>query len=346
MNAHNGFAVQERLLTRGLQVDWQPGMDLRNWYPLTATHQHGETTLAWRDMADIAFTDSFFENTLARQHRDERRVCHAPLAALAQFTQGNHVTAPDAFIFHVSRCGSTLLTQLLASLPQCIVMSEPPIIDSVLRLHHDQRAPGTTIDLLRQAIGALGQRRTGQEKHFVIKFDCWHIHSLELLQAAFPATPCLFLYREPQAVLASHQRQRGPQMVPGLIHPALLPLPAHQIVPGDLDAYAGLVLDSFYTAALAHAAAGRIELINYKQLPGIVFSDLLARLKISCTPTQLDAMRQRSQFHSKYTGNAYGGDARPPQAERLAQLAAHIAPGYEALEQQRTHAPAAGAVKM
>ena len=334
MNPHNGFAVQERQLTKGEQIAWQPGMDLRHWFPLTASAgpDGGDITLAWRDMADIAFTDSFFENTLARQHRDERRVCHTPLAALAQF---NNVPAPDAFIFHVSRCGSTLLTQLLASLPQCIVMSEPPIIDSVLRLHHDQGAPGATIALLRQVMRAMGQRRTGQEQHFVIKFDCWHIHSLELLRAAFPDTPCLFLYRAPQAVLASHQRQRGPQMVPGLIHPALLPLPAGPAAPGDLDAYTGRVLDSFYTAALAHAAAGRIRLVNYSQLPGIVFSDLLASLKINCTPAQRYAMRQRSQFHSKYTGHAYSGDAAPPQEERLARLAARIAPGYQALEQLR-----------
>lgn len=332
MSAHNGFAVQERQLTKGEQVAWQPGMELRHWFPLTAGFVDGEVTLAWRDMADIAFTDSFFENTLARQQRDARRVCHTPATALDQF---NDVPAPDAFVFHVSRCGSTLLTQLLASLPHCIVMSEPPIIDSVLRLHHDQGAPDGTVALLRQVIRAMGQRRTGQEQHLVIKFDCWHIHSLELLRAAFPETPCLFLYREPQAVLASHQRQRGPQMVPGLIHPALLPLPEHATAPGDLDAHAGLVLDSFYTAALAHAAAGRIRLVNYSQLPGLVFSDLLAGLKIACTPAQLEAMRQRSQFHSKYTGNAYRGDARPPQEERLAQLAAQIAPGYEALEQLR-----------
>lgn len=332
MSAHNGFAVQERQLTKGEQVAWQPGMELRHWFPLTAGIVDGEVTLAWRDMADIAFTDSFFENTLARQQRDARRVCHTPATALDQF---NDVPAPDAFVFHVSRCGSTLLTQLLASLPHCIVMSEPPIIDSVLRLHHDQGAPDGTVALLRQVIRAMGQRRTGQEQHLVIKFDCWHIHSLELLRAAFPDTPCLFLYREPQAVLASHQRQRGPQMVPGLIHPALLPLPEHATAPGDLDAHAGLVLDSFYTAALAHAAAGRIRLVNYSQLPGLVFSDLLAGLKIACTPAQLEAMRQRSQFHSKYTGNAYRGDARPPQEERLAQLAAQIAPGYEALEQLR-----------
>ncbi|MGK5026195.1 sulfotransferase [Janthinobacterium sp. RB2R34] len=337
MKAHNGFAAQERQLTRGEQIAWQPGMNLRHWFPLTASAgpDGGETTLAWRDMAQIAFTDSFFENTLARQQRDERRVCHTPLAALAQFTQCNSVPAPNAFIFHVSRCGSTLLTQLLASLPQCIVMSEPPIIDSVLRLHHDQGAPDATVALLRQVMCAMGQRRTGQEKHFVIKFDCWHIHSLELLRAAFPDTPCLFLYREPQAVLASHQRQRGPQMVPGLIHPALLPLPTRQVAPGDLDGYTGVVLESFFTAAHPHAAAGELKLIHYSQLPGLLFCGLLDSLNIECTQQQRDAMQQRAQFHSKYTGNAYHGDPQAQQADRLAPVTAQIVSAYLALDRLR-----------
>ena len=334
MNAPSGLAQQERLLARGEQAAWREGMDLRGWYPLYAQRdaQTGDIAVCWRDLGQQRFTDAFFVNTLARQPSEERRVCHTPASALASL---DDCLAPDAFIFHVSRCGSTLLSQLLASLPQCVAMSEPTVIDSLLRLYHDSADPAAGIALLRHAMLALGQRRTGEETHFVIKFDCWHIHSLDLLRAAFPDTPCLFLYREPQAVLASHQRQRGPQMVPGLIHPALLPLAVRATAPGDLDAYAALVLESFYTAAQAHAAAGRIQLINYSQLPGMVFSELLDALRIDCTSPQLEAMRQRSQFHSKYTGTAYRGDARPPQEERLAQLAAGIAPAYAALERQR-----------
>lgn len=335
MSGHNGFAAQERQLTRGTDVAWQDGMDLRNWYPVTAASIEGRVELTWRDMAGIAFTDSFFENTLARQPRSERRVCQAPLAALEQF---GDALAPDAFIFHVSRCGSTLLTQLLASLPQCIVMSEPPIIDSVLRLHHDTGGIGIdTPALLRQVILAMGQRRSGSERHFVIKFDCWHIHSIGLLRQAFPATPCLFLYRDPLAVLASHQRQRGPQMVPGLIHPALLPLPLHELAPGDLDGYTALVLESFYTAARSLVAAGTLKLVNYRQLPDLLFSELLDSLAIDCTAPQREAMQERSRFHSKHAGHAYAGDPHSGLASlaSLAPLADMLAPAYQALEQLR-----------
>jgi hypothetical protein len=335
VSAAPGLAQQERLLARGETVAWHEGMDLRGWYPLYVERGDAlaDAAMCWRELGETAFSDAFFVNTLTRQPHEERRVCRTPLAALA--TPGDCL-APDAFIFHVSRCGSTLLSQLLASLPQCIVMSEPPVIDSLLRLHHDSGDPAASITLLRQAILALGQRRSGEESHFIIKFDCWHIHSLDLLRQAFPGTPCLFVYREPLAVLASHQRQRGPQMVPGMLHPAQLPLPAHQLAPGDIDDYTGLVLASLLNAALPHAAAGQLQLINYKQLPGILFSDLLARFGIATTATQLQAMRARGGVHAKY-GTVYRGDPPVPAADGLAAIAAQLQPGYLALEALRLH---------
>ncbi|MFZ4875356.1 hypothetical protein ACL9RI_09740 [Janthinobacterium sp. Mn2066] len=331
MRPQHGFALQERLMARGAPVAWQPGMDLSGWYPVSVEHDAEAIHVDWRDLGQTRFSDSFFENTLARQPREERRACRTPLAALARLDAG---LAPDAFIFHVSRCGSTLLTQMLATLPHCVVMSEPPIIDALLRLHHDSAGTQDGIALLRSAILALGQRRFGDERHYVIKFDCWHIHSLDLIRQAFPGTPCLFLYREPQAVLASHQRQRGPQMVPGMLHPALLPLPGHALAPGDLDGYAGLVLASLYDAAHRHAATKNLQLINYRQLPDIVFSDLLERLGIQPTAGQLQTMRARSGLHAKY-GTAFQGDQHGPAAGRLQQIAALLQPGYAALEALR-----------
>lgn len=333
MNAQYGLAGQERLLAKGETVAWRAGMDLRGWYPLYVERdvRSGDVAVCWRELGQQPFSDAFFVNTLARQPPEARRVCRTPVAALASF---GDCLAPDAFIFHVSRCGSTLLTQLLASLPQCIVMSEPPIIDSLLRLHHDGANAADSVALLRQAMLALGQRRRGDETHCFIKFDCWHIHSLALLRLAFPATPCLFLYREPQAVLASHQRQRGPQMVPGMLHPAQLPLPTHQLAPGDLDGYAGLVLSSLFAAAELQAAAGQLHLINYSQLPGIVFSDLLPRFGITPTAGQLQAMRERGGVHAKY-GTAYHGDPHVPADAGLADIASRLQPGYQALEALR-----------
>jgi len=125
---------------------------------------------------------------------------------------------------------------------------------------------------LRQVVQALGQRRDDRASHDFLKLDCRHVHSLALIRLALPETPCLFLYRDPQAVLASHRRQRGPQMVPGMLHPALLPAAPASLPPGDLNDYAATVLHGLFEAADAAAHAGQLDLLHYAQLPEVIIA--------------------------------------------------------------------------
>jgi quercetin dioxygenase-like cupin family protein len=326
---HNALSARERVLLRAAPLAWQAGMAMQHWFPVAASG--APLQVAWRHAGTLRFTDPFFDNTLARQVPEQRLRCDTPAAAL---DATGPALAPDAFIFHVSRCGSTLLTQLLATLPQCVVMSEPPIIDALLRRHHDQaHAAADTAALLRQAVGALGQRRFGDESHFFVKLDCWHIHSLALIRLAFPDTPCLFLYREPAAVLASHRRQRGPQMVPGLLHPALLPAAPADLAPGDLDGYAAHVLEGFFDAALAHAT--QLTLLNYAGLPQLVAASLLPRFGIACDTHAAHLLRERAACHAKQPHAPFAGD--PPACAEDGNTGARgrLAERYHALETWR-----------
>ncbi|WP_229421886.1 aspartyl/asparaginyl beta-hydroxylase domain-containing protein [Massilia aquatica] len=331
LTKNNAFNARERVLLRADAVAWHAGMPMRHWFPVAAAGT--PLRVSWRHADTLRFTDPFFDNTLARQVPAQRKRCDTPAAALD--TTGPAL-APDAFFFHVSRCGSTLLTQMLAALPQCVVMSEPPIVDALLRRHHDEaHTPAATAVLLRQAVQALGQRRFGDETHFFVKLDCWHIHSLPLIRLAFPDTPCLFLYREPGAVLASHQRQRGPQMVPGLLHPALLPPAPGGLAPGDLDGYAAHVLEGFFDAALAHAA--ELTLLNYAALPLLVATSLLPRFGIGCGAQEAELLRQRAGFHAKQPRARFDGDPAPLDLAPAAGAAARmrLAQRYNTLEMQR-----------
>lgn len=320
------FLNAERQALRAQSVAPTDLADLRHWFPVTLIDQH----IAWRRHEE-RFTTPFFADTLQQQTPDQRQVCLTPLPhspQLAQQLLALPVLAPSAFVFHVSRCGSTLLTQLLSTLPQCIVMSEPPIIDAALR-------SGAQPDphLLRQMILALGQRRFG-ESHFVIKLDSWHLPHLPLLRSLFPDTPCWFLYREPQAVLASHQRQRGPQMVPGLILPPQLGNAARAA--GDLDGYCLQVLAWLFKLALEHA--GHLHLLNYSQLPGAVWQALLPQLGVQPTAVEVGAMQQRSGFHAKDRASAFHGDPCSSLTHAAQQmLRDELLPLYQQLEQQRCH---------
>jgi hypothetical protein len=239
--------------------------------------------------------------------------------------------APSVFIFHSSRCGSTLLAQMLATLPQCVVHSEPPVIDDFFSRHGD--APHAhAAPLLRQLLGALGQRRAAADTHYIVKLDCWHMRHLPLLRAAFPGTPFWFLYREPAAILASHRRQRGPQMVPGLVLP---PEIGAGVAPWDLEGYCAAVLRHIFDVALAHA--GQLRLLDYRQLPDVVWEELLAELGLAPAADQLEALRARSRFHAKAAGRVFSGDPAPEReaAPHLPQLLAGLAPLYAQLEALR-----------
>ncbi len=135
-----------------------------------------------------------------------------PLAVLSEWR--TPAVAPTAFIYHASRCGSTLLSQMLAQLDDHIVISEPPALDSLLRseLESEERRAA-----LRGLLAAYGQRRHGDERALVIKLDAWNIGELALLRECFPETPWLFVYRDPLEIAVSHWRRAGMHMVPGMI---------------------------------------------------------------------------------------------------------------------------------
>ncbi len=322
---NENFSANERALLRGRDVPFEQLESLSGWYPVVAKTDK----LWWRFFGEKRFSEPFFYDSVSSLNQDKRLCVQTAFNALDAF---ENPPAPTAFIFHTSRCGSTLLSQLLASLPSCVVMSEPPIIDSYLSLYHAQPEQSGAEKTLRQLVGALGQRRFAEERHFFIKLDSWHINSLPLFRKAFPDTPFIFMYRKPEEVLASHQRQRGPQMVPGLVAPALLDLDPEPLESGELDKYSVKVLRHFFKAA--YDQANELILLNYNQLPQIVWTDLLDLFSISPVSAELKAMKARSGSHSKNAAN-FTGDPEPAAYDANIELCATASPYYEKLEQLR-----------
>jgi len=312
--------LNERQLLRGQSVVKDALTSLHNWFPVTLQGRE----IIWRHIPN-RFTAPFFADTLQQQNPAQRYICRTEFDWL---TRLEPALMPSAFIFHTSRCGSTLLTQLLSTLSGCIVMSEPPIIDAFFRFHQTEPESSGGSANLRQLILALGQQRSLEETHFFIKLDSWHIQFLPILRTAFPDTPCWFLYREPEAVLASHRRQRGPQMVPGMI----ASLAAETLEAGDLDGYCAKVLAGFFETALANVA--HLQLINYRQLPDILWQDLLPRQGFDCTSEQLERMRRRAGFHAKSQDIRFIGDASSVSSHPILQQ--RVAPLYAQLEQCRS----------
>lgn len=331
------LTAHERSLLRGTPVPYEPGQSMRGWYPVTMTAgPRGAPQIGWRHLGGRPLTAAFFEDTLAAQPREERQVCHSPLAALQDVGES---VEPTAIVLHVSRCGSTLLTQMLATAPEWIVLSEPPGLDAFLRHHHHDPQGSGGAQTLRGVVAALTQRRTGHERHAILKCDSWHMPWAAWLREVFPRTPIVLLYRDPAEVLLSHVRQRGRHMVPGMTDTSRLQPDLHGVAPGDLDAYALRVLDAIYASALDAAALPGVRLVNYTQLPGVMLDELLPQWSVLPDAAQRETMRARAGYHSKHPASRFEGDPADAAAVREAVWESAAWRSYEKLEALR---PAAG----
>ncbi|WP_436358057.1 sulfotransferase [Brevundimonas sp. CEF1] len=235
--------------------------------------EEAEAQVTWLHGEDEQFSESFLQDTFNVWMRRPINAAFAPVTSLERLrarAASLPGIAPTGFIFHVSRCGSTLLSRLLAQAPDTLVLSEPPPFDAIVRANHRARrmTEALQIDTLRAMASALGQPRTPGQNRLFIKLDAWHALQAPLLRAAFPDTPWVFLYRNPIEVMVSQLRQRGMHTVPGVLPPALIGgADPSAVSPED---YCAKVLGAIFAAGLAMHTPGRSLLINYSDLPNAI----------------------------------------------------------------------------
>jgi hypothetical protein len=317
---------------------------LAGWIPVRICWQQSQPIVEWRYAGDIEFSEPFFDQTIRRclrQPFSRLFSWRTPIDTLAQLYAARPGLPPSGFVFHMSRCGSTLIAQMLAALPQTLVIAEAEPIDAVLRANFQDTAltDEQRIDWLRWVIGALGQPRGESQRHYVVKFDSWSILALPLIQRAFPNVPWIFVYRDPLEVLVSHYRQPGSQMVPGTLEPALLGLDAARVGQMPLERYYAAVLERVCQVAARHYQPGSGKLVNYRQLPRIVWSSILDFFHMRYTAGDVERMRYVTQFHAKNPALFFESDTNAKQSAATDQLRGiarrRLEPLYTQLEELR-----------
>jgi hypothetical protein len=282
------------------------------WLPARVWRRDGELMLDWAWLGSQRLTDPFYEESVARVSGGGRPRVSTPLTdILSRPCQG---LEPSGLIFHMSRCGSTLVSQMLAACEANIVVSEAPPIDGVVRSGLPQ---ADRLALLRAMVLALGQVRNPNEARYFVKLDSWHVRELPLFRAAFPTTPWVFLYREPAAVMVSHARRAGMQMVSDLVPPAFFGLQAGGQTWGE-DYVAQVLGAMCEAAALAYADGGGL-LVNYDELPRALWTRILPHFGVAPLVEELTAMAAAARLDAKSPDSRFTPDAA---AKRLATTAA------------------------
>lgn len=245
-------------------------MDLTRWTPIRLTWDGGgRPAVDWCHTEGITFTEPFFAQTVDRCLAHPFRVLFrqsTDLDALCRAVDDQPGLPPAGFVFHLSRCGSTLVAQMLAAVAEHVVLSEAAPLEAVLRAGDDPDA----VRWLRGMLGALGQPRDPRHRRVFVKFDAWSTLQLPLIRRAFPGVPWLFLYRDPVEVLVSHARRPGAHMIPGVLPGASFALD-EGVSPVE---YAARVLALICEAALVFDDDPLATFVDYGQLPGFVTTDL------------------------------------------------------------------------
>ena len=145
------------------------------------------------------------DELLARPvHYDEKdkRVIYIPVDEFIEEYSGIDIDRKLGFIFHMSRCGSTLVTQMLASNDRFFVLSEPTIINAILDPALDM-TPEKRKSLLKAVVQALTVCSPTACEQVFIKFRSWNTFYLDLILKEFPYTKWLFIHRDGLEVMSS-----------------------------------------------------------------------------------------------------------------------------------------------
>ena len=148
--------------------------------------------LALRQIGPEELQDAFMQETIARVPAPETDRARRPGRRRPSAAD----TAPVGIIFHVARCGSTLISQSLKKLDDLVVYAEPQPVNEILAPPH--RWPRAELVAALRTLGAAFARHA--RRPYVLKLSSWNTLYCDIVAEAFPDTPWVLSLRDPVEV--------------------------------------------------------------------------------------------------------------------------------------------------
>ena len=310
---------------------------LAGWTPIRIGWDGGRPVVDWCHTRGIRFDDPFFDQTIERCFRHPFRLLfrrETDMEALGAFVAEHPGLRPSGFVFHMSRCGSTLVAQMLGAVPAHLVLSEAGPVDTVLRASGAERSTW-----LQWVIGALGQPRDDRHQRLFVKFDAWSAVDLGLVRRTFPDVPWIFLYRDPVEVLVSQARRMGAHVIPGALPPELVGMSESEAAQSTLVDYAARVLAGICQAALEWKDDPAGTVVNCRQVPQLAVAGLADAWSLPLDDAEAARMLDVARRDAKNPVIPFEDDRkRKHELASPAVLAAAerwLAPVYRQLERAR-----------
>lgn len=240
------------------------------------------SAVEWVDRSQVRFTDPFFDATVSRAKNTGLEAL-TDLSALLRFLKDQDAPQPAGFIFHATRCGSTLVSQILAQDESNLVLAEPDFLQNIL-----WSAPavqlGERMELVVASLRAAARAMRGSEQRLFIKFGLG-LGWLHFFKRLYPNTPCIFVYRHPVEILQSNIEQ-PPQWLPkGLSR-------------DEMRAVLIKTLEHKFSTIISSAKGARL-LVDHAEIDDDLPRRLSSVFGWSPTPDSLSKMRAAMSRYSK-----------------------------------------------
>jgi hypothetical protein len=286
---------------------------------------------------------------------------------------GQGPVPPTAVVFHESRCGSTLIANVLgaSTYSQSRVYSESPPPVAALKACEGEGATcdvGAQSALIQDVFYLMGRTtRPIQPQHVFYKIQSVGVKSIEAFAKAMPNTPWVFAYRDSIEVMMSHFKnyQRGNPLSQNFLpvclrsygepnQPALL----KEIVEAKERTVESLSHEEYCAAHLASLCESAIReydrakslpnapprwFLNYNELPYDVWEHVLPPLIGTLSDSQMARMQDVAKFYSKGRGPRAGQhwhedttvkQGMAPESVKTA-IRVFLEPSYQRLEEIR-----------
>ncbi|MDH6129996.1 hypothetical protein [Kitasatospora sp. GP82] len=288
------------------------------------------------DIGRDELPEPFYGQALARLNERGRPVrVRVPLDTLARLSDFEGLPGPRGLVFHVGRCGSTLLANMLGANPAVRSVKEPEALNQALL-----EGSSGSVEPARTVLRAFG-RGLPAESGLVVKCTSWNTRRMRQLLAAFPDAPAVFLWRPAVEVVASCLATE-PAWAGWRDDPALGEtwFPQDPSAAGDRISFYAHAWRSVAGAALeaAEAFGPRVRFVSYaelRQAPGEVATATARYFGLPVSPESSALMAQQATRYSKDpSGTARfdpaGSHSRPQLTEQQRALVEGITGPQEA----------------
>ncbi|HZF17992.1 MAG TPA: hypothetical protein VE046_18845 [Steroidobacteraceae bacterium] len=262
-----------------------------NWLPARAVLRPDGLYLALRDVGREELRDAFMQETVVRTAASES-IVHIARGDIGKAAPD---PSPAGLIFHVGRCGSTLISQLLKQHEPLVVYAEPLPVNEILVPPHSWPRH-EVVGALRSLGDALARHARGP---YVLKLSSWNTLFCDMLVEAFPDSPWILSLRDPVEVGVSILSQRSgwlwdPNGPAGHFASIVDPDRASRS-PED---YVARLYGAFCMAA-ARLDPRRGRLVRYDALPSAVWEFVAPHFSIAIDERQRQRMAQAARNNSK-----------------------------------------------